>query len=572
MELAPTEESKYVDVATMRARIEFLTSEFSSLSTKYANIKNELDKRSCQCSDSASNFSRNLVQFVASLFDNQQYSDVVFKTKTNLIKAHRFVLEARGARWSEAGEPADSKFIDISYIQEDVARTFVKWLYTGDCEPTTEASDDFLLQLLNLARSFHLPLLTERTETLIIPRISKENFVKIFGSAHESNASNLMDHCLTFVKDIYPAFSASDLAPLSAECLLPLIRKYSSPFHEAARLNRIDVLQLLLTRWNIISSLSVTESVNEFEDKGETPLSLALSLGNFDVASTLLKAGASLSVVLHSDQHSLLQCALLSSNTAAALYLLEHKCQVEAVNPATQDSPLHLLCRGFCSSAPPDHQRRLLEELLLAGANTQILDPSGQSSLHLSILHQNEVAFQVLLANVEYCDVNLLNRDGISPLWLALVAHFVSKPLNDAAIRSLSNLGFAVDLQEGFGQKTGQFVTQLISAGANVDLEMITTVSGIQPPYCWPAPGDTALLAAARHGLEDAVLFLLDIPNIRTDNCSRSTVGESALHLAIESGLANAAYRLAKLGACPNTLRFSASHPEVCGTPTTTSS
>ncbi|VDL94970.1 unnamed protein product [Schistocephalus solidus] len=91
---------------------------------------------------------------------------------------------------------------------------------------------------------------------------------------------------------------------------------------------------------------------------------------------------------------------------------------------------------------------------------------------------------------------------------------------------------------------------------------MITTVSGIQPPYCWPAPGDTALLAAARHGLEDAVLFLLDIPNIRTDNCSRSTVGESALHLAIESGLANAAYRLAKLGACPNTLRFSASHPE----------
>ncbi|VDM02969.1 unnamed protein product [Schistocephalus solidus] len=117
--------------------------------------------------------------------------------------------------------------------------------------------------------------------------------------------------------------------------------------------------------------------------------------------------------------------------------------RVEAVNPATQDSPLHLLCRGFCSSAPPDHQRRLLEELLLAGANTQILDPSGQSSLHLSILHQNEVAFQVLLANVEYCDVNLLNRDGISPLWLALVAHFVSKPLNDAAIRSLSNLGFA---------------------------------------------------------------------------------------------------------------------------------
>nr|VZI44397.1 unnamed protein product [Spirometra erinaceieuropaei] len=559
MDLVPTEEGKTSDVATLLARIAFLTSEFSCLSTKYANIKKELDRLSCRSSDSAFGFSGNLLRFIASLFDNQQYSDVEFKTSTSSLKAHRFVLEAREACWSEAGESTDSRFIDISYVREDVARTFVKWLYTGDCEPPTEASDDFLLQLLSLATSFHLPLLIDRVETLIIPLISKENFVQIFAGAHKNNAKNLVDRCLIFAKDIYPAFSASDLAPLSPECLLLLIRKYSSPFHEAARLNRIDVLHLLFTSWNVISPLSVTESVNEFDDKGETPLSLALSLGHFDVASALLKAGASLGAVLHSGQHSLLQCALLSSNTDAAIYLLEHKCQVEAVDPDTQDSPLHMMCRGLCSSAPPDHQRMLIEALLLAGANTQILNPDGQSSLHLSILHLNEVAFQVLMANTEHCDLNLLNRQGIPPLWLALVAQFVPKPLSDLTARRLSELGFAVDFQKSLGQRTVEFATQLIAAGANVNVEMTTTVTGIPPLYCLPAPGDTALLAAARHGLEDAILFLLNVPDIRTDVCSRSTLGESALHLAVESGLTEAACRLARLGASPNTVRLSAS-------------
>ncbi|VDN24121.1 unnamed protein product [Dibothriocephalus latus] len=224
---------------------------------------------------------------------------------------------------------------------------------------------------------------------------------------------------------------------------------------------------------------------------------------------------------------------------------------------------MHLLCRGFCSSAPSDHQRKLMEQLLIAGANTQILDPSGQSGLHLCILHQNEVAFQVLLTNSQHCDVNLLNREGISPLWLALVAQFVPKPLSDEAVQSLSKLGFAVDL---LGEKSKEFAKQLVTAGSNVDLEMITTVSGSPPTYCWPAPGDTALLAAARHGLEAAVLFLLDLPNIQTDVCSRSTVGESPLHLVVESGLADAACRLARLGACPNTLRISVSSPQVCRT------
>ncbi|VDN11304.1 unnamed protein product [Dibothriocephalus latus] len=196
MESAVTEKANYVDVATLRARIDFLTSEFSSLATKYANVRNELDRLSCQSSDSASNFSKNLLHFVASLFDNQQYSDVEFKTKTNPIKAHRFILKARGAQWSET---ADSKFIDISHVPEDVARTFVKWLYTGDCERATEASDDFLLQI----------------ETLIIPRICKENFVKVFGSAYENNAKNLTDRCLAFAKDIYVNLAVTEINILS---------------------------------------------------------------------------------------------------------------------------------------------------------------------------------------------------------------------------------------------------------------------------------------------------------------------------------------------------------------------
>lgn len=84
-----------------------------------------------------------------------------------------------------------------------MAKYFVHWLYAEvNLEPALQDNTQ-LMQLLSLASRFHQPFLADRTETMLIPTVNRENFCEIFDFAFQQKAEQLLVYCFNFIEHIY---------------------------------------------------------------------------------------------------------------------------------------------------------------------------------------------------------------------------------------------------------------------------------------------------------------------------------------------------------------------------------
>lgn len=99
-----------------------LQNQFSTLSSENAKFTQDIEKLKCQSDERSAIFHQNLIKFTTSLFNNPEYSNIVFRTADEDLYGHRFILDAREAKWIEnrednfcivnvAGKPSVHNFI-----------------------------------------------------------------------------------------------------------------------------------------------------------------------------------------------------------------------------------------------------------------------------------------------------------------------------------------------------------------------------------------------------------------------------------------------------------------------------
>ncbi len=112
-----------------------------------------------------------------------------------------------------------------------------------------------------------------RAQDIVGQRITNENFAKIFNCSNDLKATKLIDSCFNYIEGVYvsnahflywmsiwchffpfilqDSIDRSQLDALNAERMLLIVRKCREkfPFHECVKLNRPDLLQVIIDSW-----------------------------------------------------------------------------------------------------------------------------------------------------------------------------------------------------------------------------------------------------------------------------------------------------------------------------------
>ncbi|KAH0792106.1 serine/threonine-protein phosphatase 6 regulatory ankyrin repeat subunit B isoform X1 [Histomonas meleagridis] len=157
----------------------------------------------------------------------------------------------------------------------------------------------------------------------------------------------------------------------------------------------------------------------------------------------------------------------LSNNFPDAIYLMQQKCQ--QMNPnmysKTVEHPLHYIFTSHLTEV-------MLKALLsLPNLNLNVFDDNGDTPLTKSV--KSEVVFFVqMLAKDNRCDIDMYNKEGLSPLYLAVKANSleITKILIDAG--ALVNQPIATGetaIFEAVREGKAEMVEFLLKSGANVN-------------------------------------------------------------------------------------------------------
>lgn len=185
---------------------------------------------------------------------------------------------------------------------------------------------------------------------------------------------------------------------------------------------------------------------------------------------------------------TLLHRALERKDEFSAIYLIENNASVDVTTTQNQETPLHLLC----SQSHYDGIELIAKALLKAGADPNLQDGEGNTSLHRAILATNQQVFTILLEQPNI-SLEIRNNHGLTPLALALQ----------------------------FLDENEIFASMLVSKKSSVDASN-------------PMTGDTLLHLAAKNKNEKAGIFLVK-SGARVN--STNNRGETPLHIAAENGL-----------------------------------
>ena len=292
----------------------------------------------------------------------------------------------------------------------------------------------------------------------------------------------------------------------------------------------VSIVNLLLDRG---------ADTNTSTSSGETPLYIACSKGLIATVQMMLKRGARVNV--SAGDKSPLNVACKMKNKALVKLLLDG-----GADPNIPEETIYKTSFSLHIAAA-DNNVEFINLLLYHRANVNVVDFSGNTALHhfiLSIqpnrmLSQSTVSLSVLHTLLQAgADVNIINRNGESPLYLAvklslldivdgMLSH-VGNSMNDEEISDLCKFAFnccSLELVSGllFGPSTQTMqrcyplalyfsvrnnwlgiVRELLKRGVNVD---IMTVAG------------TPLIVACQQGSVDTVRLLLQYganPNFAT--------------------------------------------------------
>lgn len=86
----------------MNEHLSLLKKEYTKLQTQYNELERKYNSLAAQNSESQdASFVSNLFMTVATLYDDETYSDIKIKLADKVVPAHKFVLNARSDEWSK---------------------------------------------------------------------------------------------------------------------------------------------------------------------------------------------------------------------------------------------------------------------------------------------------------------------------------------------------------------------------------------------------------------------------------------------------------------------------------------
>lgn len=216
-----------------------------------------------------------------------------------------------------------------------------------------------------------------------------------------------------------------------------VVADLKSPLHYAVEANSAEVIKAFIEH---VQSADDTAEKVDFNLKnafGDSPFSLALSMGYNELVPLLIKGGADVNARNGQDM-TLLHQAILKEDSKTAVFLLNHGADMNALT-ADQESPLQLaihcrlpdvvdaLCtRGVSFSAPDNkgdcplwsalesEQFEIASVLVRHGVDTDCWGPGPegclQTLLHRAIDENKEVAAQFLIRSG--CDLDSPRQPG----------------------------------------------------------------------------------------------------------------------------------------------------------------
>ena len=190
----------------------------------------------------------------------------------------------------------------------------------------------------------------------------------------------------------------------------------------------------------------------------------------------------------------------------------------------------------FNVSSKPNSSTQIVDDFVAAvteaakGACVPILnafDANGNCALHYAVSHGN-LAVVCCLVQSGYCDLNVYNKAGYTPVMLAALVDSSEKqdlsPLVKLFKKSDLNL---------HSKKEGQTALMLACGHGRRDTVRLLLMNGCAVD-AQDEEGSTALMCAAEHGHTEIVKLILDDPNT---NCTiEDNDGSTALDIAMEAG------------------------------------
>lgn len=501
------------EAAKLQQHLTLLKEEYVKLQRRYSDLEQKYAVVAATAGDVDQNcFVARLLLTVAGLYDQTLYSDLKVKLKTREIPAHSFVLAARSQDWGPQSL-SDNKVLDWTNIEDNVAETLLRWVYTDQVD--LSGGDGHLLNLMRASSSFHLEDLVNKCENALMASVNVKNCVRYYTTADEIGADTLKEHCSTLISTHWDDFSSEDFSHMSAPLLYRMFKsKTNHPLHSAIRLKREDVVFLYLVE----NTAQLSSLLNAVDGRGELPLDLALRAQQTALAKTLVEHGAEADAQ-DSRGWTLLHCAIERGDSYAASFLLEHGAAPALRTPAKGDTALHMvaaLSPDTTDAAVLDALTEVAAAMLRKGLDANVQNKQGFAPLHLAVQSRNSSVFSLLLECTDI-DLNVRNDQGHSALYYAL----------------LGGGPFSAD----------SYAARLVARGATAN-----TV--------YPAMGDSLLHLMAKENLEDQALFLSEhATNVNHVNAQ----GQSAMHIACETGLAKLVAALLKAGGNPNLQTLAAS-------------
>jgi ankyrin repeat protein/SAM-dependent methyltransferase len=224
-------------------------------------------------------------------------------------------------------------------------------------------------------------------------------------------------------------------------------------FHEAAKRDRTDILQELLS-----TEMNGLEKKDKYQ---RTPLHSAARYGALKAASLLLEQGVELDVKDESGNTPLHLASTYRHDKIVDLFI-RHNADVEMLNTHGQ-APLHL--------ASMYGNPKSVESLQAGGAGIDTRDADGNTPLHIATLFGNIENLSVILkANP---DIDVLNTEGYTPLHLA-----VQRPENEETVEILLQHGADTKITDPSGRNAllvsvasyqRGYIETLVSRGIDID-------------------------------------------------------------------------------------------------------
>lgn len=482
------------ELSKSKKHLLLLREEYVKLQNKYCDIEKKYNLlKAVKGVIDENNFVVRLMRSVANLFDKELYSDLIIKLNGNSIFAHKFVLSSRSDNWDVVSLEHISE-LDLSDIDSEVGIHIIRWVYTDSIDLESK-KDEFILDVMRIAKRFQLNDLLEVCEKCLMSFVSVHNCVKFYQTADEIGANHLKNHCSQLVSNHWNDFTSNDFVHMSAPLLYNMFKeKTEYPLHTAIRIKREDVLFLYLIEFD--SQLVI--KLNEIDRLGDLPLDLALKTKQEDIAKTLVSHKANVNTIDNKGR-TLLHRAIERDDEFSSEFLIRNEANINIAD-SFGDIPLHLCADKVKSEGMASIAKLLIE----SGADPNLQDLSGNSALHRSVISLNESVFAVLLSNPKI-SFDLRNKSNETCFAIAL------NKLNENPL----------------------FASELVKRGTSLDAIN-------------PETSDSLLHISARNGNESAGLFLTS--NGAKINLTNNR-GETPLHIASSKGLKSLVSALLEKGA-----------------------